>query len=227
MTENKVVNHNEIDTEIEIKKIVINQDTKQIITSTFVFLIELYRIAMGSFLILFIPQKCGKEMCSMYENINTKLTVKYISLYFNLFTFLSFLVTYCIEYYRELLLIRYLEVDRFKSNDNQSVKDELQKIPDRKTKRIWKIDKYYKNSTFISIFLFVFNVVLSCIVIFGSYLDSKTISVLLTNFLFIILKVFDIYTNVNTKECIFFSAYLKKKVQFNSVDPDYNIHNKK
>ena len=33
-------------------------------------------------------------------------------------------------------------------------------------------------------------------------------------------KVNDVYTTVNTKRNIFFSAYLKKKVQFNDVDPD-------
>ena len=34
------------------------------------------------------------------------------------------------------------------------------------------------------------------------------------------LKVSDVYTTVNTKKNIFYSAYLKNKVQFNDVDPD-------
>ena len=52
------------------------------------------------------------------------------------------------------------------------------------------------------------------------YFDSKTITVLLTNLLFMGLKVSDVYSTVNTKKNVFYSAYLKNKVQFNDVDPD-------
>ena len=34
------------------------------------------------------------------------------------------------------------------------------------------------------------------------------------------LKVSDVYSTVNTKQNVFYSAYLKNKVQFNDVDPD-------
>ena len=34
------------------------------------------------------------------------------------------------------------------------------------------------------------------------------------------MKVVDVYYTVNTKKNIFYSAYLKNKVQFNDVDPD-------
>ena len=34
------------------------------------------------------------------------------------------------------------------------------------------------------------------------------------------LKVADVFSTVNTKKNIFYSAYLKNKVQFNDVDPD-------
>ena len=33
-------------------------------------------------------------------------------------------------------------------------------------------------------------------------------------------KVYDVFNTVNTKPNIFYSAYLKNKVQFNDVDPD-------
>ena len=34
------------------------------------------------------------------------------------------------------------------------------------------------------------------------------------------MKVSDVYSRVNTKKNIFYSAYLKNKVQYNDVDPD-------
>ena len=36
-------------------------------------------------------------------------------------------------------------------------------------------------------------------------------------------KVADVYSTVNTKKNVFYSAYLKQKVQFNDVDPDKTI----
>ena len=33
-------------------------------------------------------------------------------------------------------------------------------------------------------------------------------------------KVSDVFSTVNTKKNVFYSAYLKNKVQFNDVDPD-------
>ena len=40
-------------------------------------------------------------------------------------------------------------------------------------------------------------------------------------------KVYDVYTTVNTKRNIFYSAYLKNKVQYNDVDPDKLIEDSK
>ena len=68
--------------------------------------------------------------------------------------------------------------------------------------------------------IFILNGIFSSIVIMSHYYDSKTITVLLTNLLFMGLKVFDVYSTVNTKKNVFYSAYLKNKVQFNDVDPD-------
>ena len=54
----------------------------------------------------------------------------------------------------------------------------------------------------------------------NKYLDSKTLTVYLTNLLFMGSKVSDVFSTVNTKKNVFYSAYLKNKVQFNDVDPD-------
>ena len=33
-------------------------------------LLEIYRVLMGAFLVVFIPQACGEEVCTMTQNIN-------------------------------------------------------------------------------------------------------------------------------------------------------------
>ena len=207
------------------KKHLYNQDTKQHVKSTLIFFVEIYRVIMGSFLVLFIPQDCDGQLCSFSENISPKEDIKTLCIYVNLMTFLSLFITYIIEYYREISLIKYLEVNRFKTNDNDSIGETLLFLPERKKTKLWNIDKKYKNSAYVSLGFFLVNSVLSCITIFTHFLDSKTITVLLTNFLFIVFKIYDIYVTVNTKKNIFFSAYLKKKIQFNDVDEDYRIIN--
>jgi len=42
----------------------------------------------------------------------------------------------------------------------------------------------------------------------------------MTNVLFMGSKVFDVYNIANTENHIFYSAYLKNRVQYNDVDPD-------
>ena len=37
------------------------------------------------------------------------------------------------------------------------------------------------------------------------------------------LKVYDVYSICNTKKNVFYSAYLKSRVQFNDVDPEKNL----
>lgn len=86
-------------------------------------------------------------------------------------------------------------------------------------------DDYYKKTGYISTVIFLLNGTVSSIVIFHNYLDNSTLSVYFTNILFMGLKVFDVFSTVNTKKNIFYSAYLKQKLQYNDVDPDKRITN--
>ena len=67
------------------------------------------------------------------------------------------------------------------------------------------------------------NACMSAVPIFSNYLDDKTVTVMLTNLLFMGSKLNDVFSIVKTEKNIFFSAYLKRKVQFNDIDPDAPI----
>ncbi len=74
---------------------------------------------------------------------------------------------------------------------------------------------------FCLIFLFSrCNLGFSGYVVFTHYLDNKTVTVFLTNALFMALKLMDTKTITETEENIFLSAYLTRKIQYNDVDPD-------
>lgn len=81
-------------------------------------------------------------------------------------------------------------------------------------------DGYYQKTGYASTIAFTLNAILSFIVVYDNYLDSKTITVFLTNILLMGLKVADVFSTVNSKKNVFYSAYLKNKVQYNDVDPD-------
>ena len=197
-----------------------DQDFQQRMNVASTLLLEIYRVLMGAFLVVFVPQKCGQEICSLSQNINREDGLAKTAIAFNALTMLTFLMLYFVEVKRENKLINYLEVNRFTPVDNESVGEALLKLAPEKKQTIWDYDGYYQKAGYISTGSFILNSIFSSIVIFSHYFDSKTITVLLTNLLFMGLKVSDVYSTVNTKKNVFYSAYLKNKVQFNDVDPD-------
>jgi hypothetical protein len=67
---------------------------------------------------------------------------------------------------------------------------------------------------------FLVNSIYSGISVHRNYLDSKTASVFVTNIVFLAGKLIDANALANTEKNIFYSAYMKERVQYNYVDPD-------
>ena len=203
-----------------IKEKLNDQDFQQQMSVSITFALELYKVLMGGMLIMFVPQKCGENSCTITENISRTDDFSIATLAFNIITFLCFFGLYIIEVRRENYMINYLEVNRFKPKDNESVGDALQLLPKEKQDTLHAYDRYYYNSGMVSLFLFIINVALSGYFVSLHYLDGKTISVFLTNVIFMSSKVSEVNELVNTKENVFYSAYLNDRVQYNDVDPD-------
>ena len=72
--------------------------------------------------------------------------------------------------------------------------------------------------------MFLFNTFISSYVLFNEHgAVDKTHSVLLTNVLFFSMKLFSIYQVKKSEKNVFYSAYLRKMIQYNDVDPDKAI----
>ena len=197
-----------------------DQDFNQKIGVATTLVLELYKVLMGAMLVIFVPQKCGSAMCSISQNIERTDSLSQSALSFNIITALSFLALYFVEVKRENKMINYLEVNRFTPVDNETVGEALEKLDIAKKQKIWDYDGYYQKTGYASTIAFTLNAILSFIVVYDNYLDSKTITVFLTNILLMGLKVADVFSTVNSKKNVFYSAYLKNKVQYNDVDPD-------
>jgi hypothetical protein len=197
-----------------------DQDFNQKLNVGITLILEIYRVLMGAFLVVFVPQKCEETICSTSQNINRDDSLSQTAISFNIITALSFLALYFIEVKRENKMISYLEVNNFTPTDDTAVGVALEKLATGKKQTIWDYDRYYQRAGYVSTVAFTLNSILSFIVVYTNYLDSKTFTVFLTNLLLMGLKVADVFSTVNTPKNIFYSAYLKNKVQYNDVDPD-------
>ena len=201
-----------------------DQIFKQKMNIVFTLILEIYRLLMGTLLIIFVPQKCHDNICSINQNIYRDDIFSQITISFNIITFTSFLFLYFIEMKRENKLITYLEFNKFNSIDNDSVGIALKKLPIVKKYKIFKYDEYYYNIGYISTCSFMINTLCSSIVIYSNYLNSNTLTVYLTNVIFMTLKISDVLSIINTKKYVFYSAYLKNNVQFNNLNPNKIIN---
>lgn len=206
-----------------IKNRLHDQNFTQKNSAILVFIVELYSVIISSFLILFVPQKCDDHVCSYSENMTGDSYLYSAGLIFNVITMLSFIIMYFFEIKRENRLITYLEVNKSVASDNASVQKLLEGLPEEKRNSIWTLDKCYQRAGYITIGCFVTNSVLSGVIIYQYYLDNQTTTTFVTNIVVMINKLTDVYTTVNTEKNIFYSAYLKGKVQFNDVDPNKHI----
>lgn len=201
-----------------------DQDFMQKMSVYISFIFELYRVVMGSFLILFVPQKCGEDSCTIFEPVNAGKRLNDAAFGVNILTFCLFLCMYYAEISRETKMITYLHVNTEEPCDNDAVGEALRKLPEDKKSSILACDKLYLRTGQVALVGFIANTVLSSIAIYDNFLDGKTTSSLVTNILFMLLKIHETYTITNTAENIFYSAYLNERVQFNDVDPDKVEH---
>lgn len=197
-----------------------DQDFMQKVGMAPVVALEMYRVIVSSFLVLFVPQKCDDHVCTLSENMVLEHDLYNAGLVFNFLTMAAFLAMYILEVKRENRLITYLEVNKGQASDNTSVGLALEKLPVDKRDSIWELDKYYIYSGWTAIVMFMINTILSGFVVYEYYLDSQTTSTYITNILFMVTKLADVHSNVNTEKNVFYSAYLKGKIQYNDVDPD-------
>jgi hypothetical protein len=199
-----------------------DQDTQQKLNVALTLVLEVYRVLMGAMLVLFVPQNCNGQICSLSDNFDRNdggITKAAFAL--NMLTVSSFLVLYKIEVSRENRMIDYLNVNPELPRDNEAVEEALLKLDPTKKEEIWKLDGHYQKAGYFCMGAFGLNSVISLLVIFSNYLDDKTLTVLITNLLFLSMKIKDVFAVVNTDKNIFLSSYLTRKIQFNDIDPDH------
>jgi hypothetical protein len=202
-----------------VEKELDNQDHMQRISLVSSVSLELYRVLVSSLLILFVPQNCDGHICTLNDNLSSDNTRYSVGVVFNFITLFTFILLYGIEISRENKLIKYLEVNPHNPRDNESLATIFSKIPHTYKNKIYRLDFYYQKISYICLLFFIINTGLSARIVYDYSLGNQTTTTFITNVLFMALKVYDTYTIANTDKSIFYSAYLRDKVQFNDIDP--------
>jgi len=188
-------------------------DAKMRMSNTIAMALMFVKIVMASFPFLVVPQECDKEACSMGD----KLKFWNIAIIFNGLSFLSFCNLYYIQSRREYFLIDKFDEDDEVAEDELS--NEIKGYPDIH-KKILDLNNELKMSNKVCIVCFVLNTLGSSIAILASsYLDSTTLTVILTNSMLVNGKLEQIKKTYNCDDLAMSSVSLKQRV-FNIIDRD-------
>jgi hypothetical protein len=198
-----------------------NQETYQRYQALSSVLIELFRVITSSLMIIFVPQRCGNDVCNFQTLIRFDNGLKGFGLMFNFITLSSFFILYCIELWRENRLIKYLDVNPNMPTDIDYISNIMDILPIEKKNKILRSNLYYMYISYITIVIYILNVLISGYIINKAYLSNQTYATFITYIIFMINKLTNSYGVITTEDNIYYSAYLKTNVQFNDIDRVY------
>ena len=190
-------------------------DTQQRIKIFFLFIFQVYKIIMGSFLVLFVPQQCGDHDCTIYELGNNNEKYGQLCVMWNVFTLLSFLYLYLVELRRENWMITYLD------HNDELLSATLDPIDNEyETQEMSKLNQSYINAIKGSLFVVFLNVVLSGMSIHAHYKDATTVTSFSSFILLVSSKIYSSYNIAKEShdEMRALSAYITKPMLFNVLD---------
>jgi hypothetical protein len=223
----------------------ISQNNSQRLTVILLMTLDSYRILIGSFYSIFVPQICPDKpthsfngtnyyghynstelsyhACTLEDNVTDLTDFNKFVLAFNAFTALLMLIAFIVEFRRENWIINHLDVDATKPDSNLRVEIEGY------TKMKKSITS--KNVRYLTIFISVGIVsLINCAVsaaLIAFYFDGlKTVTTFLTNTLLIGMRIVKSINVARTcqLEMKAQSVNLSEPTTFNTIDTKYRIH---
>lgn len=197
-------------------------DNKQRLMTTCYMFLELYKIVMGTFLVVFVPQRCGDDICSMNDNFFNGTIINNAGNICNFVTFSSIGTLYFIEMRRENWCIKYLDIDETLSTDNLDV--EIERYPEYKI-QMNQLNNSYIKSVYFALIMMCINFIVSGFVVYRSYAGSNSVSTFVSFFMLVSMKLYSAL-NVGTlsiRDERANSAYLREPKTYNTIDADFKI----
>ena len=199
----------------------LSTDNTQRLVTGGLFLIELFRIIMGTCLGVFVPHLCDKDVCSVLYNVRDNSDIYHrATLAMNALSLIVFLVLYGYETKRENWCIKYLDIDKTKSPIN--LDQEIEQYPEIKLE-MHHLNKNYKRITIICAGVQIVNISMSVADIALAWAGFSSLTPLLSYVMLIVLKLQSSYS-ISAKSLLkerALSAYMKHPKIFNTIDADF------
>ena len=195
----------------------INNDTKERLRVFFLFMLEIYKIMMGTFLTVFVPHNCSQTDEECIAATNTPTTLSTVTIWTNGVTFVSISVLYVCELMRENWMIHHLDIDPSLPDINLATT-----APEEVKSLLHRWNARYYLCALVGMGLTIVNVVLSSVFLSYHYRNTSTLTTLLSFSLLVFMKLYRSYSmSVKSRqETRAYSAYMTEFSSFNTLDPD-------
>ena len=196
-------------------------DTKERLKIIMIFLLQSYKVAMGSMLVLFVPQECGNNsVCSLTDNLTKTDALHVTTLFFNFVSLVSFVLCYNSELKRENWCVKHLDIDKNHGDNNLALV--LNQKPEFKI-ALDAINNRYYILALNAAGVYIINLILSSIVLFNNSAGASTLTSYLGFVILIVMKLYNsVYISVDSKKnARAFSAYMTEFQSFNVIDVDH------
>lgn len=205
----------------------LSENLKQRLQSTFLFLFSSFKILMATLLTVFVHQECPQadlsiNECSIVDNFTNLTNYNLACLIINFITLGIFIGFYILEFYRENIYIKYLDTDPKLPNLN--LKNEIVAYP-KIEKKLIKLNNHYHIYSFVLLISNIINSIVSIILLVKYYGGIKTITGYLSSIFLITDKIYNsLHISIKSvKETLPYSAYMTDHIIFNTIDKFYKI----
>ena len=208
----------------------LSQDRQQKLLFALFISLDIYRIIVGCFYSIFVPQLCtdkatkAEHACTLKDNVTDLTDYNTAVIAVNALAAASMLAAFIIELRREIWMIGHLDVDSKKADDN--LVHEIEGYEKMKGTFLRK-NRHYTIAFSVAGVLAVLNAIMSG-VLMGQYFDGlKTVTTFATNSLLIGMrsaKSLQIARKCRA-DMKALSAYLGEQTAYNTIDPDYRKEN--
>jgi hypothetical protein len=198
----------------------LNVDNKERLKITILFLLQSYKVVMGSMLVVFVPRQCGTDICSLRDNVKNTDPLNIAALTSNFLSFLFFLMVYIVELRRENFCVQNFDIDHDIGDNNLAI------ILNERPKLLQELhshNKLYYRITTMTTVVYIGNFILSDIVLYNDPTFWKVgIAPYFSYILLILVKLYNCYfiSSSSIKEDKALSAYMTEFSSFNVIDAD-------
>ena len=198
----------------------VDVDCKERIEIALTFLLQSYKVLMGSMVLLFVPRSCDERVCSVTDNIYNTENINLAGMAFNFITVLSFMAVYVAELKRENWCIHNFDIDHNVSDNNLAI---VLKDKPNLSSSLNYYNRLYKNMTLGCFFIFSINFIISNIILYNDEIFwTIGLAPYFSYMILVLMKIYNCYyisshSIANNKAL---SAYMTEFTSFNIIDKD-------